>query len=122
MFRTSYQPCHPEFTKNRVDRHRHRKRQGKEKSGSGRVNDNLDLSNSNHSKKEDLTRPIVELEKGVGHQLISIDNNQKVREELDQPAELSELIQWKVTFDDTPIFVNPDLKVDKYDIVQDIKD
>jgi len=50
------------------------------------------------------------------------DVSGEIRNHLEQSRLVPEPVPRKVTFDDVPIFIKPELQVDDYNIVQDIKD
>jgi len=107
-------------TKSRVERHKDRERRRKERSKTGIASTDPEEGDSNHSVRIESTQPIENFEKGV--ERYPTDVSQEVRRSLGNNVVNPEPIQRKVTFDDIPVVINPDLKVDEYDIIQDIKD
>ena len=79
----------------------------------------LDPSDSQQSDEPRETQLVATLENGIGTSRILEDISEEVRQELsrsDLPTPYS-----KVRFDDTPVFIEPERKVDDCDIIQDIK-
>ena len=65
-------------------------------------------------------QPTATSENGVGTSRIPEDISEEVRRDLTRSG--SPPLHPRVQFNDTPVFIEPDRKVDDYDIVQDIKD
>jgi hypothetical protein len=68
------------------------------------------------------TRPVVHLEKGVEENRLPID----ISSEVDRAITGSnpKIAPKMVRFDDVPVVIksNPDIRIDEYDIIRDIKD
>ena len=69
-------------------------------------------------RKPDQVTSIAQVEKGVEKNRIPRDVSREVREDLAEPNPPSRIVR----FDETPIIIQPDLKPDEYDIIQDIKE
>ena len=104
-------------TKTQADRRKSRK----EKRRSGRLQPESILSDSDHSVRVEHQPSVVEVEKGVAAQVLPMDISQEVRKALESPIEKPQTGSKRVAFSDTPVFIKPEIKVDEYDIVQDIK-
>ena len=87
-----------------------------------------DDSSSDSSLSLETTRepeqviPISEVEKGVEENRIPRDVSREVREDLVDPEHTFKPTNRIVRFDETPVIIQPDLKPDEYDIIQDIKE
>ena len=97
-----------------------RKNKSKRRSTRGRKEPGLDLSDSQQSDEPRKTQPIATSENGIETNRIPEDINKEVRQELTRSGLLAPHL--RVRFEDTPVFIEPERKVDDYDIVQDIKD
>ena len=74
------------------------------------------------AKEADQATPIVAVEKEVEEDRILRDISREVREDLAEP-ELTPKPSGKIVkFDEVPVIIQPDLKPDEYDIIQDIKE
>ena len=80
----------------------------------------LDPSDSQQSDEPRETQPVATLENGIGTNRIPEDINEEVKHELLRSGLLTP--HPRVRFDDTPVFIEPERKIDDYDIIQDIKD
>ena len=108
-------------TKNRVEEPKSsRKSRNKRRSARSRKELESDPSDSQQSNNLGKTKPIATSENGVGTSRIPEDINEEVRQDLTR-SELPTQLQ-RVRFDDTPVFIESERKVDDYDIIQDIKD
>ena len=93
-------------TKNREHRHRREVRKGSQGSLPER-------SDSDHSVPKISIRPIVESEKGVERDSIPIDISQEIREDLAISSKFPGTTLRKVTFDNVPMYIKPEVKVDE---------
>ena len=59
-------------------------------------------------------------ENGVGTNRIPEDINKEVRQDLTRSGLPTQIP--RVRFDDTPVFIELERKMDEYDVIQDIKD
>ena len=101
----------------RKDRHRTRSRKSKEPDDSG-----LDSSFGPETIREpDKVTPITLVEKAVEENRILKDVSREVRKDLEESGQTSDPPNRRVRFDETPVVIQPDLKPDEYDIIQDIK-
>ena len=102
----------------RKDRHRARSRKV------GEPDDNSsDSSFSLETMREpDQVTPIASVEKGVEEKRIPRDVSREVRKDLTEPEPLIKPPDRTVRFDETLVIIQPDLKPDEYDIIQDIKE
>jgi Fe-S-cluster formation regulator IscX/YfhJ len=68
------------------------------------------------------TRPIVHVEKGVEKNRLLIDISSKVGKAITDSN--PRIVPKTVRFDDVPVIIksNPDIQIDEYDIIRDIKD
>ena len=80
----------------------------------------MDLSYSQQSDELRETQPVATSENGIGTSRISEDISEEVRHELSRFG--LPTLHLRVRFNDTPIFIEPERKVDDYNIIQDIKD
>ena len=102
----------------RKDRCRTRSRKSKGLDDTG-----LDSSFSPETMMEpDEVTPIAPVEKGVEENRIPKDISRKVRKDLEESNQTSDPPIRKVRFDETPVVIQPGLKPDEYDIIQDIKE
>ena len=87
-----------------------------------------DDSSSNSSfnpetvRKPDLVTPIASVEKGVEENRILRDISREVRKDLAEREHILKPPSRIVRFDETSVIIQPDLKPDEYDIIQDIKE
>ena len=83
-------------------------------------------SNSSFSletaRELDQVTSIAVVEKGVEENRIPRDVSREVREYLADPEHTLKPASRIVRFDETPVIIQPDLKPDEYDIIQDIKE
>ena len=83
-------------------------------------------SDSNFSletmRELDQVTPIAQVENGVKENRIPRDVSREVREDLVESEQTLNPSSRKVRFDETPVIIQPDLKPDQYDIIQDIKE
>ena len=83
-------------------------------------------SNSSFSletaREPDQVTPIAIVEKGVEENRIPRDVSREVREDLADPEHTLKPASRIVRFDETPVIIQSDLKLDEYDIIQDIKE
>ena len=73
-------------------------------------------------REPDQVTPIASVEKGVEENRIPRDISSKVRKDLAEPEYILKPPSRTVRFDETPVIIQPDLKPDEYDIIQDIKE
>ena len=66
--------------------------------------------------------PIAPVEKGMEENRIPKDISRKVRKELEESGQTPDLPIRKVRFDETLVIIQPNLKLDEYDIIRDIKE
>jgi Fe-S-cluster formation regulator IscX/YfhJ len=68
------------------------------------------------------TRPVVQVEKGVGENRLPIDISSEVGRAIADSN--PRIVPKTVRFDDIPVIIksNPDIRIDEYDIIRDIKD
>jgi hypothetical protein len=68
------------------------------------------------------TRPVVHLEKGVEENQLPIDISSKVGRAITDSN--PRIVPKTIRFDDVPVIIksNPDIRIDEYDIIWDIKD
>ena len=107
-------------TKNRELERRARKDRCRARSRKvGEPDDNsLDSSFSPETAKEsDQATPIVAVEKGVEENRIPRDINREVRNDLAEPEPTPKTSGRTVRFDEIPVIIQPDLKLDEYDII-----
>jgi hypothetical protein len=95
----------------RVRRTRSRKKPGSSSSDSNR-----------NEVAPEPTRPIVHLEKGVEENWLPIDISSEVGRTITDSN--PRIVPKTVRFYDVPIIIksNPDIRIDEYDIIRDIKD
>ena len=74
------------------------------------------------ARKPKQVTPIAEVEKGVEENRIPRDVSREVREDLADPEHTLKPTSRTIRFDETPVIIQPDLKPDEYDIIQDIKE
>ena len=113
------------FTKNRELERRARK--DRRRTRSRKVAEPDDSSSDSSFSQEivqepDQVTPIAVVEKGVEENWIPRDVSREVREDLADPEHTLKPPGRTVRFDETPVIIQPDLKPDKYDIIQDIKE
>jgi hypothetical protein len=83
-------------------------------------------SNSSDSDRNEVapepSRPTAEVEKGVEENRLPIDINSKVGRAIADSN--PKIVPKTVRFDDVPVIIksNPDIRIDEYDIIRDIKD
>jgi hypothetical protein len=83
-------------------------------------------SSSNDSDRNEVapepTRPIVHVEKGVQENQLPIDISSEVGRTITDSN--PRIVPKMVRFDDIPVIIktNPDIRIDEYDIIRDIKD
>jgi Fe-S-cluster formation regulator IscX/YfhJ len=83
-------------------------------------------SNSSDSDQNEVepepTRPVVHLEKGVEENRLPIDISSEVGRAIADSN--PKIVPKTVRFDDVPVVIksNPDIRIDEYDIIRDIKD
>ena len=104
--------------KARKDRHRARLRR---LDGANNNGSNSSFSLESTMQPGPIT-PIASVEKGAEENRISKDISREVRKELEGSGQIPDLPIRKVRFDETPVIIQPDLKPDEYDIIQDIKE
>ena len=112
-------------TKNRELERRTRK--GRRRTRSREVGEPDDSSSDSSfsleiAKESDQATPIVAIEKGVEENRIPRDISREVRNDLAEPEPTSKTSGRTVRFDEIPVIIQPDLKPDEYDIIQDIKE
>ena len=73
-------------------------------------------------REPDQATSIAQVEKGVVENRISKDISREVRKDLEEFGWISDSPSRKVRFDETPVVIQPDLKLDENDIIQDIKE
>jgi Fe-S-cluster formation regulator IscX/YfhJ len=68
------------------------------------------------------TRPVVQVEKGVEENRLPIDISSEVGRAIADSN--PRIVPKTVRFDDVPVIIksNPDIRIDEYDIIRDIKD
>jgi hypothetical protein len=68
------------------------------------------------------TRPVVHIEKGVEENRLPIDHSSVVGRAITDSN--PRIVPKTVKFDDVPVIIksNPDIRIDEYDIIRDIKD
>ena len=102
----------------RKDRRRARSRKVGEPDDSS-----LDSSFSPETMRQpDQITPIASVEKGVEENRIPRDISREVRKDLAEPEHSLKPPSRTVRFDETPVIIQPDLKPDEYNIIQDIKE
>ena len=74
------------------------------------------------ARQPDQVTPIAQVEKGVEENRIPRDVSREVREDLKELEQAFDLPNKRVRFNENPIVIQPDLKPDEYDIIQDIKE
>ena len=74
------------------------------------------------ARKPEQVIPIAKVEKGVEENRIPRDVSREIREDLADPENTFKPTNRAVRFHQTPVIIQPDLKLDKYDIIQDIKE
>ena len=74
------------------------------------------------TREPDQVTSIVVVEKGVEENQIPRDVSREVREDLTDPEHTLKPASRTVRFDETPVIIQLDLKLDEYDIIQDIKE
>jgi hypothetical protein len=83
-------------------------------------------SSSSDSNRNEVapepTRPVVQVGKGVEKNRLPIDISSKVGREIADSN--PRIVPKTVRFDDVPVIIksNPDIRIDEYDIIRDIKD
>jgi hypothetical protein len=83
-------------------------------------------SNSSDSDRTEVapepTRPVVHIEKGVEENRLPIDISSEVGRAITDSN--PRIVPKTVRFDDVPVIIksNPDIRIDEYDIIRDIKD
>ena len=80
----------------------------------------MDQSDFQQSDEPRRTQPIVMSKNGVGTSRISKDISEEIKQELSRSNLPTSHL--RVKFDDTPIFIELERKIDDYNIIQDIKD
>jgi hypothetical protein len=88
-----------------------------------RIKPESSSSDSNRNEvTSELTRPIVHLEKGVEENRLPIDISPEVGRAITDSN--PRIVPKTVRFDDLPVIIksNPDIRIDEYDIIRDIKD
>ena len=106
--------------KDEVESGRSRKKKVRRKDSRSRTEPESDPSDSQKSDEPREIPPVATAENGVEARGIPEDISEEVRQDLTRSDLRTP--HPKVTFDDNPVFIEPELKVDDYDIVQDIKD
>ena len=112
-------------TKNRELERRARK--GRRKTRSRKVGEPDDSSSDSSFNPEiknepEQTTPIATVEKGVEESRTPRDISREVRKDLANLEITPKTSAKTVRFDETPVIIQPDLKPDEYDIIQDIKE
>ena len=74
------------------------------------------------SSQESKVELVATSEKGVARSWIPMDVSTELREQLAKQISDSDPSPRKVRFSDVPIIIEPERKLDDYDIIQDIKD
>ena len=105
-------------TKNRAHEHKHRR--AKIKTRSSRLDN--PSSSSDPEPEPELVQPRATFEKGVEERRIPRDISIEVRDDLEKTNLGVVTEPKKVRFDDIPVIIEPEVKPDDYDIIQDIKD
>jgi hypothetical protein len=90
------------------------------RSRSGKANPETDRSSSESSDVVEVP-PVVTPEKGVENLHIPINVRHDVKRNLEVSGTVPDPPRKSVTFEDVPVFINPELKMDEYDILQDVK-
>ena len=106
-------------TKNRAQERKNRRIRIKTRSS--RIDD-PDSSSSDPGPEPESVKPKATTEKGVEENRIPRDISIEVRDELEKTNLGVVTKPKKVRFDDIPVIIEPELKPDDYDIIQDIKD
>ena len=73
-------------------------------------------------REPDQVTSIAQVEKRVEEKRIPRDISREVREDLGEPEQAFNPPSRKVRFYETLVIIQPDLKPDEYDIIQDIKE
>ena len=73
-------------------------------------------------REPDQVTPIAAVEKGIEKSRIPRDITREVREDLADLGLTPKPSSRTIRFDEIPVIIQPDLKPDEYDIIQDIKD
>ena len=73
-------------------------------------------------KESDQATSIASVEKGVEENRILKDVSREIRKDLEESGQTYNPPSRKVRFDENPVIIQPDLKPDEYDIMQDIKE
>jgi hypothetical protein len=102
-----------------VELGKNRKKKNRRKDIRSRTEPESDPSDSQKSDDPGETSPRANSENGVEARGIPEDISEEVRRDLTRSGLRTPLP--RVRFDDTPVFIEPERKVDDYDIVQDIK-
>ena len=92
-----------------------RKNKNRHRSTRGRKEPESDPSDSQHSDEPRETQPVVTSENGVGASRIPEDISEEVRQDLIRSS--LPIQHLRVRFDDTPVFIELERKVDDYDII-----
>ena len=74
------------------------------------------------AREPEQVTPIAEVEKGVEENRIPRDVSREVRKYLADPEHTLKPASRTVRFDETPVIIQPSVKPDEYDIIQDIKE
>ena len=106
-------------TKNRAQERKNRR--VRLRTRSSRVDD-PDSSSSDLDSEPEPVLPKATVEKGVEESRIPRDISIEVREELEKTKLGIETEPKRVRFDDISVIIEPEVKPDDYDIIQDIKD
>ena len=80
----------------------------------------MEPSDSHQSDEPRESQSMATSKNGVGTSRISKDISDKIKQELSRSS--LQTPHLKVRFDDTPIFIELEQKVDENDIIEDIKD
>ena len=108
-------------TKNQVvEFDSNKKNKNRRRNARGRKEPELDPSDSQQSDEPRKTQIVETLENGVGNNRIPEDISEEVRQDLTRSSLPTQ--HPRVRFNDTPVFIEPEQKVDDYNIIQDIKD
>ena len=92
-----------------------RKSKSRRRSIRGRKEPELDSSDSQQSDEPRETQPVVTSENGVGTSRILEDINEEIKQ--DSTRSGLPIQHPRIRFDDTQIFIEPDWKVDDYNII-----
>ena len=102
----------------RKDRHKTRSRKvGEPDDSSSDSSFSLEIKN-----EPEQTTPIATVEKGVEESRIPRDISREVRKDLANLEITPKTSAKTVRFDEIPVIIQPDLKPNEYDIIQDIKE